>query len=249
MMMAMERSFHLAITCLLLLAFAGRAWAQTPLQAGLESKQSEWVLGVPVEFTVSVRNASSATVQTNVELEPDAEEISLFISEDGSIFHSFRGPEWEVGETIDWAKSKSPIKPGAKEQASFSLLWNGPKDATGQTPTEGFAFPHAGTYFVKVKVSSDFGDLMSNVVRLAIRQPQGDDAAIWETLKADKELTRYYGFPNGAPGQGQKLQRLLNKYPNSSHAASMKKVLAVFARQEAEIEEARKASNASQQQH
>jgi len=87
------------------------------------------------------------------------------------------------------------------------------------------------------------------VIRVVIRQPQSDDAAIWEALKADKELARYYGFPNGAAGEGEKLQQLLNKYPNSSHAASMKKALAVYARQRAEIEQVNKAQSAPQQQH
>jgi hypothetical protein len=149
---------------------------------------------------------------------------------------------------MDTMPGTSTLKPSAKVQASFSLLWNGPTNTKGQAPTDGFAFPHVGTYFVKVRASSHFGDLMSNVVRVVIRQPRGDDAAIWETLKADKELARYYGFPNGAAGQGEKLQQLLNKYPNSSHAASMKKVLAVYARQKAEIEQVNKARSTPQQQ-
>jgi hypothetical protein len=60
--------------------------------------------------------------------------------------------------------------------------------AKGEAATDGFAFPHVGTYFVKVRASSHLGDLMSNVVRVVIRPPQGNNAAIWEALKADKEL-------------------------------------------------------------
>jgi hypothetical protein len=218
-----------------------------PVQAHLEPEQSEWVLGVPVELTVSVRNVSSTPVQTNVELAPHAEEISLLISEDGSTFRGFRGPEWDLGETEDWYKSKITLKPGDGEAASFSVLWNGPADTKGQAPTAGFVFPHVGAYLVKVKVSADFGDSMSNAVRVVIRHPQGADAAIWEALTADKELARYYGFPNGAAGQGEKIQRLLSKYPNSSHVTSMKKVLAVYAKQKAEIEEMKKARRTPQQ--
>jgi hypothetical protein len=133
------------------------------------------------------------------------------------------------------------LKPGEKEQASFSLLWNGPFYTEGRAPTGDFAFPHAGTYFVRARVSSKFGDLMSNVVRVVIQQPQKDDAVIWEALKADKGLAQYYASPDGAAGPGEKLQQLLNKYPNSSHAASMRKALAEYARQKAEIEETKKA--------
>src|SRR5438105_14405319 len=66
--------------------------------------------------------------------------------------------------------------------------------------TDGFAFPHMGTSFVKVRAFSHFGDFrrldvqMSNVVRSVMRSPRGDDAARWEALKADKELARYYGI-------------------------------------------------------
>jgi hypothetical protein len=249
MMPALERSFQTGITCLLLLAFAGEGRAQTPLQAHLEPEQRDWVLGVPVEFTASVTNVSSAPVQTYSDLGPKWVGISFFISEDGSTFHGFDGPEWDSGRTMDIMPGTITLNPGAKVQASFSLLWNGPTDPKGQAPTDGFAFPHVGTYFVKVRASSRFGDLMSNVVRLMIWQPRGDDAAIWETLKADKELARYYGFPNGAAGQGEKIQQLLSEYPHSSHTASMKRVLVVYVRQKAEVEQANKARSTSQQQH
>lgn len=249
MTMAPRRSFRTGITCLLVLAFTGQGRAQTPLQSHLESQQSEWVLGVPVEFTASVTNVSSDPVQTYSDLSPLWEGISFFISEDGSTFHVFNGPEWDLGQTMDIMPGMITLKPGAKVQATFSLLWNGAPTTKGLVPTDGFAFPHSGTYFVKVRASSHLGDLMSNVVRVVIRRPQGDDAAIWEALESDKELARYYGFPNGAAGQGEKLRKLLNEFPNSSHAASMKKALTVYAKQEPEIEELKKAQGAPQQQH
>jgi hypothetical protein len=245
--MALHCSFQKAITCLLLLAFAGQGRAQTPLQAHLEPEQSEWVLGVPVELTASVTNVSRVPVQTYSNLSPLSGGIGFFISEDGSTFHTFSGPEWYLGARVDMMPGTITLKPGAKVKAPFSLLWNGPADTKG-TPTDGFAFPHVGTYFVKAKASSHFGDLISNLVRVDIRQPSGDDAAIWETLKADKGLAWFYDFPQGSASQGEKLQRLLSKYPNSSHAASMKRVLAVYARQKAEIEEVEKARHTSQPQ-
>jgi len=246
----LERVLQVGTAWFLLWAAAGQSGVVAPLQAHLESQQSEWVLGVPVEFTASISNVSSAPVQsTDCDLRPDCERMIPLISEDGSSFHSFRGPEWDLGELMDLVPGKITLKPGTKVQASFILLWNRPTDTTKQAPTDGFAFPHVGTYFVKIKVSSGAGDLISNVVRVVIRQPEGDDAAIWEVLKADKGLARYYGFPDGAAGQGEKLQQLFSKYPNSSHAASLKKALAVYARQKAEIEEANKARSNPQQQH
>lgn len=220
-----------------------------PLQATLEPKQSEWVLGVPVEFTVSVTNVSSAPVQTRThDLRPEWGEMSLFISEDGSNFRGFMGPGWETWEGL---APKTPFNPGDKVQASFSLLWNGPSDTTGLAPTQGFAFPHSGTCFVKVKVFSDVGDLMSNVARVVIRQPLGNDAAIWEALKANKRMALYYVRPNlddAVAGEGEKLQQLFNRYPSSSHTATMKKALAEYARQKAQIEETKKAKGNPQQQ-
>ena len=207
-------------------------------------------MGVPVKFTASIRNVSSTPVLTYSldESSPLTEDISFFISEDGSPFHGFRGPQWYAGDLVDMGQGMITLKPGEKEQASFSLLWNGPFYTEGRAPTGGFAFPHAGTYFVKVRVSSKFGDLMSNVVRVVIQQPQRDDAEIWEALKADKGLARCFDYPDGAAGQGEKLQQLLNKYPNSSHAASMRKALDEYARQKAQIEETKKAKGNPQQQ-
>jgi hypothetical protein len=227
-------------------AAAAQGRAQTPLQAHLESQQGEWVLGVPVEFTASVVNVSSVPVQTYSDLSPLWQGINFLISENGSTFHVFNGPEWDLGETMDVVPGTITLKPGARVEASFSLLWNGPANTKGLAPTDGFAFPHVGTYLVKVRASSKVGDLMSNVVQVVVRQPQGDDAAVWETLKSEKELARYYAFPNGAPGQGEKLQELLIKYPNSSHATAMKKALAEYAKQEAEIEQEKKATSTPQ---
>lgn len=235
---------------LLWVSAAGQSVGVAPLQALLEPERSEYVLGVPVKFTTSIRNVSSAPVLTYSldDSSPLTEDISFFISEDGSPFHGFRGPRWYAGDLMDMGQGMITLKPGEKERASFSLLWNGPFFTEGRAPTGGFAFPHAGTYFVKVRISSKFGDLMSNVVRVVIQQPQRDDAAIWAALTADKGLAQYYDYPDGAPGQGEKLQQLLNKYPNSSHAASLKKALAVYTRQKAETEAAQKARSTPQQQ-
>jgi len=249
MILHLKRGLPFATAWFLLCASAGQSATVPPLQAHLEPQQSEWVLGVPVEFTASVTNVSSAPVQTYSDLGPEWEGIDFFISEDGSTFHRFRGPQWYLGDLEDVMPGTVTLKPGEKMQESFSLLWNGPGDTTRQSAADGFAFPHVGTYFVKVRASSKVGDLMSNVVRVLIRQPQGDDAAIWEALKADQGLARYYSYSNGATLQGEKLQQLLNKYPNSSYAGYMKKVLAAYARQKAEIEAAKKARSTSQPQH
>jgi hypothetical protein len=242
----LERILQLGTACFLLWASAGQSSMVAPLQASLEPKQSECVLGVPTEFTASISNVSSVPVETtDCALRPYCAMMIPLISEDGSTFREFRGPEWDLGKTMDLVPGKITLKPGTKVQGSFILLWDRPTDASKHAPTDDFAFPHVGTYFVKIKVASNLGELMSNVVRVVVRQPRGDDAAIWEALKADKGLARYYGFPDGTPGEGEKLQQLLNKYPNSSHVASMKKALAVYARQQAEIDAAKKARGAS----
>jgi hypothetical protein len=238
---------------LLCVSAAGQSGGVAPLQALLEPEQSECVLGVPVKFTASIRNVSSAPVLTYSldNSSPLSEGISFFISEDGSLFHGSRGPRWYEGDPMDMMPGMITLKPGEKEGASFSLLWNGPSYTQARAPAGGFAFPHAGTYFVKARVSSKFGDLMSNVVRVVIQQPQGDDAAIWEALQADKGLAQYFATPDwdgAVAGQAEKLQHLLNKYPNSSHAASMRKALADYARQKAQIEEAKKAKGNPQPQ-
>jgi hypothetical protein len=92
---------------------------------------------------------------------------------------------------------------------------------------------------------------MSNVVRVEMRQPQGDDAAMWEALKANKRMALCDVRPNlddAVAGEGEKLQQLFNRYSNSSHAASMRKALAASARQRVKIEEMRKARTTSQRQ-
>jgi hypothetical protein len=249
MALRLKRVLPFATAWFLLYTSAGQSTRAAPLQAHLEPQQSEWVLGVPVELTASVTNVSNVPVKTYNNLGPEWEGIDFSISEDGSTFHGFRGPQWYLGDLMDIAVGTITLKPGEKVQASFSLLWNGPAATMRQSAWNGFAFPHAGIYFVKARASSKVGDLMSNTVRVAIREPNGDDAEVWEAFKTDKGLARFYSCPNVDANQAEKLQQLLNKYPNSSHAAFMKRALAAYAREKAEIEAARKARSASQPQH
>jgi hypothetical protein len=240
MMSVLERTLEFGMALMLFLSLPAPAGAQTALQAHLESTQTEWVLGVPVEFTVSVRNTSEKTVRSRFELHPHFGYLRLFISEGGTNFHGYWGPDW--GQTIDSLPGLVTLRPGEMQQATFSVLWNGPMDTTHQKPTEGFAFPHPGTYLAKVMVLADVGDLTSNVVRIVVLEPHGEDAAVWDALKADKELALYYGYPRpGGAVQAvvERLQKLLNRYPHSSHTAAMRKALNVYAKHKAEMEKLR----------
>ena len=129
------------------MALAGQVHAQIPLQAHLVSQQSEWVLGMSAKFTASIRNVSSTPVLTYSldDLSPLTQDINFFISEDGFTFHGFSGPEWYAGELMDMTAGTITLKPGEIEQASFSLLWNGPCYSEGRVPMGYFAFSHAGT--------------------------------------------------------------------------------------------------------
>ncbi len=64
MKISLECVSQTSMAWLLLLALAGQGRAQTPLRVHLAPEQSEWVLGVPVEFTVSITNVSTTPVRT-----------------------------------------------------------------------------------------------------------------------------------------------------------------------------------------
>jgi hypothetical protein len=242
MMSVLERTLEFGMATMLLLSPASPANAQTALQAHLESTQTEWVLGVPVEFTVSVRNISNRTVRTRLTLYPEDGYLSFLISEDGSNFHRYTG-SYNWGETIDMIPGLVTLKPGQAEQAAFSVLWDLPIGPARHHPMKGFAFLHPGTYFVEVRILvCDVGDLTSNVVRIVVLEPHGEDVGVWEALKADKELALYYGYPRpGGAVQAvvERLQKLLYRYPHSSHTAAMRKALDVYAKHKAEMEKLR----------
>jgi hypothetical protein len=122
---------------------------------------------------------------------------------------------------------------------------------TGQYATDAtrdFPFSKPGTYFAKAWVASTFGALSSNVVKIVIRAPQGDDAVIWEALSHDKKLARFlqkpfWDYPPVEPGEAGKLKQLLDSYPHSSDAAWIRKALDEHARNKALIEETKKGSS------
>jgi hypothetical protein len=106
---------------------------------------------------------------------------------------------------------------------------------------------------VKAGVATSLGLLTSNVVRVTIPQPSGDDAAVWDVLKQDKKLAQFlqrpgWGNPAAEPGEADKLRELLNTYPRASQAASIRRSLDEHARNKALIEEMKKARSASQPQ-
>jgi len=252
MKILLERVFLTTMIWALPLVLTEQGRAQTPLQVHLESEQSEWVLGVPVEFKVSVTNVSPAPVRTAaLNLDPTEGDLTLQISSDGSSFHSYFGPDWE---TAEMGPSQVTLQPGQRVVGKpFPVFVNHSSPDTPTDPTRDFPFSAPGIYFAKAWVATAFGGLPSNVVKVVIRPPQGDDALVWEAFKHDKRLARFlqkpfWEYPPVEPAEAQKLKQLLDSYPHASNAAWLRKALDEHAKNKALIEERKKARSTSQPQ-
>jgi hypothetical protein len=83
-----------------------------------------------------------------------------------------------------------------------------------------------------------------------IRESHGDDAAVWEVIKHDKKLAQFIQRPHienphFEPVEATKLRELLNTYPNSAQATSIKRALDEHARNKALIKERMDANQTS----
>ena len=225
-------------------AFATRGAGQTALQVQLQPEQTNAVLGAPVEFKLSIKNISKKPVRmVRPYLDPETGDVGLLVSSDGVDFHPYFGPQWQ---TAEMGPTEFTLQPGESIAGkSFPVLVNQSSPDTPTEPTKDFAFPAPGIYFVKATVDTSLGLLSSNMVRVLIGQPAGDDAAVWEQLQHDKELARFiqkpfWDNPSFESQEVAKLKQLLERYPRSSQAASMKKALDRHAATKAAIEKLRK---------
>lgn len=240
------RGIELVVGLAMALLLPPQRAAQGPLEAHLKVSKTEWVLGTPVELTVSVSNVSQTPVQTSLFVSPKSGELSLMISSDGSTFRRYLGPDWG---TIEMGPRTFTFAPGSKQEASFSVLLNNDIDHGPTEPAWDFAFPHPGTYFIKANVLSGLGTLTSNVIQVVIQQPKGDDVPVWEAIRTDKRLARFLQDPRpgqATSGEPEKLQQLLNDHPQSSHALNMKRALDRHSRLTAKIQEMKKTRNSPQ---
>ena len=152
-----------------------------------------------------------------------------------------------------------PIQINPKETLDnqITVLWNNkPKvshlNADAAKPyVEGriltdYAFPEAGTYYIKA-VTTVLKDkkpvsVESEPIKIIVEEPQGEDLEVWKKIKdngefayfiQEGEITRGYHKPEEQAKFQQEVDDIVNHYPNSFLSGQIKQSLVKFQAQEA----------------
>jgi hypothetical protein len=222
-----RRCWQMACLLTLVTVCAAAALAQSTaaqLRLSLVSPKRQYVLGEPVKLQVTLVNTSAAPLELLGLLAPRFGSLILGISDDNKTFKSYSGPGWGVADT--YAKP-TQLQAGQQIGQEFTVLWNHPIPGARDYLAGDFAFPEAITYWLRVQLSDQVPVGPSNIVQISVGNPTGDDAAIWETMKADPKIAYYMQTPRTdiEPSYKSQLEALRNKYPNSSYAPYLREAL------------------------
>lgn len=185
----------------------------------LSTPRASYLLGEPVPLELVIRNNSKETIKL---VQTFAEEVSMWISRAGEDFRPFQRntmPKYRDRQVLHLA-------PGGRFALSFRVLRESGRDFK-------LAMPEPGEYRIYAEFPLWlFGGkqvaTVSNVVPVSIKQPEGEDAQVWEQLK-DPSFLRV--LPNGGVLDQQKdlpmkMAKLMRSYPASAYAPAMRHALA-----------------------
>ncbi len=226
-----------AILSLSVLTWLGRIAAgdAPPAAVALFSPKPRYVLGEPVLLHVVVRNLTAETLEmcdVLVNELPLCPEISVYIAAGGGQFRCFVPMPCEEA---DREYAAVAIKPHGMVHYVCRVLY-------ADEPRPRLAFPTPGEYRVKVRFPLTLVDrrsgksvepgrswaLESNVTKVNVGEPQGQDGVVWQTVQSREFL--YFlqrgGPPRDALHVPARAARVLNSVPDSSYHDDLRWALA-----------------------
>jgi hypothetical protein len=142
--------------------------------------KTELVLGEPLLVDLSIANTGKDTVK--IGHAPDIG--SIWISKDGKSYKKFS--RYGRGRA---RKNPYSLAPGKTVTTHFFILYGTLMDSPegGGTKVHEYAFPTAGTYFIRGGVSV----ARTDPIEITVKEPVGEDAVVWAKLREVKEYGRF----------------------------------------------------------
>jgi len=201
----------------LILAFVSEG-IQPPISVVIRSPRAEYLVGEPVPVEMSWRNETRSPISFALQPFGDRASLSrLLIARDGQAPHAADIEEGcaEEGGLLD-------LMPGAALDYTESLLWS--------RSNRGLFFDRPGRYSIRIvsplqlQGKPKAGDIESNVVRILVRDPEGEDAEVWRLVRAHPLALDYVQHPRDQmPGYDKAMVRLvvdvLAEHPRSRYSA------------------------------
>jgi hypothetical protein len=193
----------------------------------LSTPRRDYLLGEPVVLELALRNTSKEAIKlVEIFVEPLYYEATLWIARNDRTFEQFHS-----NAVIPKTKRRTLVLgPGDALKYHYRVVGT-------PWPKFRFAFPAPGDYRVYVVYPlwvvgvQETTNIKSNIVAVRIKQPEGEDAKVWEELKNPSLLTllQTESVPEGWENEVRQLGKLLHTQPKSGYAPALRHLLVKLA--------------------
>lgn len=247
--------FLIAICLLLISGLSSFSYMQEGQEKELEllvkpSKQS-YVLGEVVRLDFVIKNSGVKDITIMGSLKIEDGYLNVYISKDGKNFGQYNHTKWGTDDTY---RPPVKLKPGEGITNSATILWNmkpninGLNETVAKKAVEGkiltdYAFPEAGTYFVKASYyiysTNQQGAVLieSDLIKIVIEEPASEELEVWNKIKNNGDIAHFiqegdFSVPiyktKERENLRQEIEQIINQYPNSFYTESLQQSLAKF---------------------
>ena len=245
------------IFLLLQIACTRSASSQTKLELEITASKPSYMVGEFNSFNFEITNKSNERVFFANALGAGTGYLKVFISKGDNNFKRYVGPRWGKDDAIPGVLT---LKPNESVKNTTTIFWNVKPVISNSSPpdvikraTEGkiladYAFPEAGTYYVKASYTIFFAKqanpiiIESEPIKVIIEKPVGEDLEVWNQIKDSSNFAYFihegdFLIPSYKPEERAKFQeeieQILIDHPNSFYASSLRQSLDKFRANEA----------------
>ncbi len=230
------------------------AFSKNNLIVEISQSKSNYLLGEIVPINIKIINQGNSDVYLRGAT-PQSGYVKILISDDGKIFKEYDNGNWGnkkmKGLTI---APNQTINSQANILANsiFSTSHLNAKSASeivNKKVMTVYAFPKAGEYYLKAVLVIPNKDgneeIESESVQITIEEPQGKDLEIWNRIKdradfayfiQEGEMVDFRSLNEQTKFEAE-IEYILQKYPNSFYAESLRQSLDKFQAAEAKRQE------------
>lgn len=234
--------------CLLALASFGFGYlnvnSTSNIEIALSSSKTTYLLGEPIPILIEVNNLSEEEVVLTNTLDPIYGSLKFYVSsKDKSVEYQYMNPKSGILDVSGFIK----IKPDENQSNSIQVLAR----LKSYDQAE-YVFSSAGNYDLQVSYQIQMIgqtkpiEIKSNPVKITIQEPVGENLEVWNKIKNDGNFAYFIQegdvyIPYRTEEREKflnKVEQIINQFPNSFYAESLRQSLTKFRADEAKRQEA-----------
>ena len=254
--MKYKKLFLMMFSLFSVLGIASFAYMQnrsTPeLILKIDSPKSYYKLGEPINFSFELQNKSNEMITLLDVFGAGTGHLHIKVSQNGDNYLGADDPSWGKVDTT----GKTYIKSGENAKAYEKILWNLSAQETAR-----FKFDEPGVYYFKAYYTAWIGSENSPIIfesepiQITIEEPTTEDLKVWNKIKNNGGIAYFiqegdFHIPSYKTKEREKLkqeiEQLINQYPNSFYAESLRLSLDKFQVNEAKRQESMQKLKAKQ---